>query len=157
MLYVVEGTDFSSDSIDEVIDFCIEYDYHDENDSYFYEWVDEVYDSVEVAGRDYCASEIIREFGTEGDVLDSYRESENENDSENARFELRHAGDGEEVVIQQYTVRCYEDRGDTDGDETLEDIRQKVEAAEKSRKEEQEKDQFSEDSYMSLFQMLGGN
>ena len=113
MIYKVNDETF--DNIDDVIEYCIEPDYH-RDDDYFKEWVDEEYGSIDIGGKTYYAYDILRDDDYNySDVLDAYCECENDNDEGNARYALRNASDGEEVYIQAYTVKCYES-GDYDGD-----------------------------------------
>ena len=102
------GDDYVTQSIDDVIDYCISDDYHTEDDDYFQEWVNDNYSGTTINGVDYYAYDILEKFDNLSDVLDLYVESENDHDTENAEYELRHAIDGETIYIQNYEVICEE-------------------------------------------------
>ena len=71
-------------SIDSVIDSCIEEDYH-EDDDYFEEWVNDRYDSVTINGETYYPFDIVSncDSGNYNDLLGEYCEAMNEDDRDN--------------------------------------------------------------------------
>ena len=87
MKYKVEDRIF--DDIEDVLDYCIESDYHSDDD-YFEEWVNERYTAYEVLDQGYSLD----------NLLDDFCEQQNENDWDDARYELNHADVGDEVECQ---------------------------------------------------------
>lgn len=163
MLYKVIGCDYESNDIDEIINYCLDEDYHDERDDDFSEWVDERYDYIDIGDTRYYASEIIDKFGCPGDVVHYYQEYMYELDEDEARDNLRAADVGEEVYIQAYTVRCYEDEPEEDDDEYVEpvcseDLIERERAKIEARKNEDELNDLidiqNKDAYFDLFQVI---
>ena len=168
MYYKVLETNETYFDIDNVIDACIDEEYHTDEDDYFEEWINDRYGSIDICGDTYYAYDILSEYGHLDYALDEYRESQNDNDRENARYELEHATDCDEVYIQAYTVKCYDDApaGDYDGDEdqfydgseTLDDlvnnIRQFYDDQASLEKMKNEADAKVEDDMMKLFQVI---
>ena len=164
MTYSVRGTDFITTDIDEVIDYCVAEDYHDSDDDYFEEWVNNTYQEVYIAGHTYTPYEAIEAFDIVEEVVSDYRESMDEDDRDNADWDLRHAVDGEIVCIQNYEVLCeIDDCGyDDDGDEyipndsqSLEVLRELVECEQLAFEEELKFNEKNKDSYLDLFQTIG--
>ena len=155
--FIIEDDGKAFDNVDELLDWCIESDYH-EDDDYFEEWVNEMYTGVEIAGTYYSAYDILNnaDDGNLHDLLNDFCESMNDNDRENAECELRHASNGEKIYIQNYTVLVTEDE-DCDGDEDvkvdIEELRKTVASYNASISEEEEKNEYD---IMSLFQRIGG-
>ena len=159
MKYVIDGTTYYS--IDEVLDHCIEDDYH-EDDSYFEEWVNDIYGKFEISGDDYYAYDILQNMNTDmlSDLKDDYCETENESDRDNARYELERADDGEIVYIQNYSVYCEEEK-EEEVEETIESHEAKIEAVRVYIEEQNllhiqavEEEKKVEDDIMSLFQVI---
>ena len=157
MKYRVVETDDVFDSIDDVLGYCIDESYH-EDDDYFEEWLNEMYNGVEICGTYYSAYDILSnaDDGNLHDALNDFCESQNESDWENADWELRRAKSGDTVYVQAYEVEVIDDEsGDYDGDDEefdIENLRRIVE--EKAVENEEEKE--NEKDIMSLFQHIGG-
>lgn len=157
MKYKIVDTNEVFDDIDDVIEACIEDDYH-EDDDYFEEWLDEIYDGVTICGTHYSPYEILSNAG-DGNLYDAQRdfcESQNESDRENADWELRHAHVGDTVYVQRYEVEVIDKETEEDDEDItdfdIENLRRIVN--EQSVENEEEKE--NENDIMSLFQHIGG-
>ena len=161
MYFHVVDTNFSSDDIDEVINYCISSEYHDMNDDEFEEWVDDNYDGVSIAGYSYSAYEILDKFNNLDAVESEYCEYATNNDRENAEYELRHANPGETIYIQGYSVICEDEEEpgeDTDGDEAMDAIQVLRMEIQKQKEENEKEARYSDETfanYLDLFQKLG--
>lgn len=159
MLFHVCDTNFATTDIDEVIDYCISEDFHSEEDNYFEEWVNETYDGTEIAGVEYSPYKILMEFDNLNDVLPDYCSWANENDADNARYELLHASVGERIYIQDYAVICEEEEEpedvyDCDGD-GLELLREEIETEQTRIDTANKMDEQNRKEYLNLFQTIG--
>ena len=122
MQYRILENDVVLNTIDQVIDYCIEEDYHDEDDYGFEEWVNDQYGYISIGDKRYYAYDILQTFEDSDLVIEEYQEYCNDDDENEARFALRNADTGEEIHIQRYTVRVEDDdNGDTDGDQVAVD------------------------------------
>ena len=159
MLYTIRETEYKSNCIENILDRCIEEDYHEDDDDDFRYWVNDCYDSVSVAGYDYSAYDVLAAFEDLGDLLETYKEECNDSDRENGEYELSRANDGDIVYIQRYTVLCEdedEDAGDTDGDANIEFFREKMARDKIVAEQEQILDEQRQQTYLDLFQTIGG-
>lgn len=146
--------------IDQLLDDLIDYDYHDQDD-YFEEWVNETYGSIEIAGDTYYAYDIIDNAG-DGNMSylhEQYNEVENDNDRDNARWELSNANPGDEVYCQDQTIYVLEDEDDEeendyDRDESIENLRRIISEQNERQKVEEERNKAEENDIMSLFQVV---
>ena len=151
MKYRVVETGDIFDNIDDVLEACIEDDYH-ENDDYFEEWINDCYTGVEIGGYEYSAYQILDNAGDLDGFLEDFCESQNEADSENADWELRHAHVGTEVYIQRYTVEVIEDDEDEENEEEdTVDVNTPVSVTVPA----EEENQVDETDIMALFQKIG--
>jgi len=110
MFYYVEEDERYFDDAEEAVDFCIDDDYH-EDDDYFEEWVNEIYDGIEIAGTFYYPYTILDNCDTSAlyDLQREYCEQQNDNDRDEAIAELsNHAKPGTVVYVQGYTIRVVE-------------------------------------------------
>lgn len=154
--YKVVETDEIFEEIDDVIDNCIDEQWH-EDDDYFEEWVNDMYSGVEICGTYYYPYDIVRnaDDGNLDDLLNDFCESQNESDADEARWQLQHNEIGSIVDIQRYEVEIIDDEaGDTDGDKEvdLEAIRMSLTSYDDATAEEKK----NEEDMMSLFQHIGG-
>lgn len=156
MTYHVLNTDFVSDDIDDVIAYCIEDDYHEEDD-YFAEWVDEIYPNVEIAGMTFTAYEILDKFDCLDGLRSDFCESQNESDIDNARWELRHADSGEIICIQRYEVEATDDEEEEGEVYCLEQLRSQVNDIQSFVQNEKNEEEKSRNEYEQLFQRIGGS
>lgn len=158
MKYYIDEEEF--DSVEDVLDYCIEDDYH-EDDEYFEEWVNTTYGSFTINGEEYWAYDIVNDEGGSNyrDLLDRYCENENDNDREKAEWELFNAKNEEEVYIQRYTVLCEEDdvkeSDDTDDDDHLAMTRSYIEEQKLLDMQKKETEKKDEDDLMKVFQIIG--
>lgn len=121
MIFRVNDYDWTMDTIDEVIDWCIMSDYHEDEDE-FKEYINEIYcdQQIEIAGHIYYAFDALKSNQHEYDrLMQEYCEEQNNYDAEEARYELERADNGEVVYIQGYKVTCIDESGDYDGDEDV--------------------------------------
>ena len=162
MKYRVLETDEVFDDIDDVLDFCIEDDYHEDDNYEFEDWVCKMYDGVTIAGTYYSAYTILEnaEDGLLDNLLRDYCESANDSDYENGEYELKNAYAGEKIDVQAYTIRVEDDdedeAGDYDGDFSIETLRQSIEAQKNAYNTTSIEEKENEKDIMSLFQRVGG-
>lgn len=127
MYYKINGEDEIYTDIDSVIEYCIDSDYH-WDDEYFEEWINDCYDYIEIRGVRFEAYDILRNMDEYllDDLRKEYCQAENENDECNARYELENADAGDEIYIQGQIVKCFEASGNYDGDKELQDDRKQI-------------------------------
>ena len=125
MIYVVNGNEF--DDVYDAIDECICDDYHRYDDD-FEEWVNDEYDDLEIRGHYFAPYDILREMNEDllDELRDDFCELKNEEDRDEARYELRDAYDGEVVYVQGNQILCVEESGDCDGDEAFDLVANKI-------------------------------
>ena len=145
------------DNVDEALDYCIDETYHWDDDD-FEDWVNDTEDSVTINGCTYYPYTILEALDTSEleDLHEQFCDQRNREDQDEARWELRNAHVGDEVELQAYTIYVVEDDeedcSDTDGDMTLDELKQRLEEAKRQREEELKE----EDKVMSMFQIIGG-
>ena len=160
--YYVEDDDRVFDDIDEVINHCIDEDYH-KDDDYFEEWVNDRYEYIEIYGERYWAYDILNSMadGELESLNDDYCEDQNENDRDNARYELRNADTGATIYIQNYTIKViWEEDEDEDGDDvivcnSIEELRAKLKEEEKLKVDQAIEIHKTETDLMKMFQIVG--
>jgi len=150
MKYFIVDDEELLDTVDEVLDYCIDEDYHRDDDD-FDEWVNDQYDGAEINGYEYSAYEIISSFNDDNwdELKRRFCEERNESDCGDARYDLSEGDIGDEIEIQAYTVRLVEDdyeSGDYDGDKEVE-----VYLEEQREKEDKEIEQ----GIMNIIQVIG--
>ena len=160
--YYVEDDDSVFDDIDEVINYCIDEDYH-RDDDYFEEWVNDQYEYIEIYGERYWAYDILNSMadGELESLRDDYCEDQNDSDRENARYELRNANTGSTIYIQSYTIKViWEEDDDEDGDDVIvcnliEELRAKLKEEEKLKVDQAIETHKTETDLMKMFQIVG--
>ena len=161
--YYVEEEDEVYEDVEEAIAACIEEDWH-EDDDYFEEWVNERYNSVEINGEWYEPYDILDNMDQSNldDLRDEYCENENDNDWENARYELEHYDVGRTVDVHNHTIRIIEEEdegsGDFNGDkyiENIEDVRARLKEKEAFKVEQTIQNEKEEKDLMNMFQIVG--
>lgn len=161
MQFHVLNTDYITTDIDEVIDYCISEDFHADDEDCFENWVNDTCDGTEIAGVNYSPYEILERFDNLSDVIDSYCQYANEEDADNARYELRHADIGERIYIQAYEVICEEEEPEEEeefyggDDRSLEALREVVACEQLALETERRLDEENKNDYLSLFQTIG--
>ena len=157
MRYKINYQEVIFDDIEDVLDYCIQEDYH-EDDDYFEEWVNDCYDRVTINGSTYYPFDILNEldFNNLQELKAQYCEESNETDRDQGRYELNRADAGDEVYIQGYEVIVMEDlpeaTGDYDGDDELTTLRSRLEEIENIRKQQDETNKKEE---QDLLQIIG--
>lgn len=144
------------DSIDNVLDYCIEDGYHYDDD-YFGEWVNDNWGSITIDGFEYYAYDILDNAGDLDSVRDTYAERMNEDDREEAGYQLRHASPGEYVECQRYDIEVLPDEEEpeeNDRNETLELTRQFIEDMKCLEESAKAEEQQHELDFMELFQVI---
>ena len=165
MRYEVDNEIFYN--IEDVLEYCIDDDYHYDDEGDLEEWINDRYGYINICGDDYSAYDILRTFEDSNwdYARDRYCEEKNEQDREDARYELERAEDKEEVEIQNHIVTVYKDdednnTGDFDGDtgyrEKIEAVRQYYEDKKILSDIEAEAEKEVERDVMALFQTIGG-
>ena len=161
--YLIEEEDEIYEDVDEAIGRCIEEDWH-RDDDYFEEWVNNRYNSVEINGEWYEPYDILDNMDQSNldDLRDEYCENENDNDWDNARYELEHYDVGDRVTVHDRTIQIIEEEdeesGDFDGDEhieNVEDVRARLKEKEAFIVEQTIQNEKEEKDLMSMFQIVG--
>jgi hypothetical protein len=160
------------DDMDDAIMACLDDEYHWDDD-YFEDWINDKYDYIDICGTTYYPYDILVAFddNTMSDAKREYCESENDNDFENAKYELRNADIGRMINVQDCQIEVVaddeeeeeeEDTGDYDGDDqtyddrmidTIEKLREKLKQTEAQKLEEEKN---SEKDIMQMLQVVGG-
>lgn len=155
MIYEVDDKEFTS--IDEVIDYCIDDEYHSD-DGDFEGWVNDNYYGVDIFGDHYYPYDIVEALNSYafGELRDRYCEEMNDADREQAEYDLHSAHPGDYVDIQGYSVLVKD--GDKVDDEiienaTIESLRERLAEKEKLRQQEASEEEKTENDIMSL---IGG-
>lgn len=152
MRYEVDSETFYD--IEDVLNYCIEDDYHEDDDE-FEDWVNDEYGSITICGDEYYAYDILEKADDHNwsYAKSRYCEEKNDNDREDAIYELTHCKANDYVYIQSYTVYVYDnDISKDEAEDAVEIARQNIENKRKISEEEKQ----DEDKFMSLFQTLGG-
>jgi len=164
-----EWNDEIYDSIDNVLDAVISDDYH-EDDEYFEEWVNDNYDGTSIYGEWFSAYRIVYNCNESlyGDLLSNYEEEMNDEDRDNARYELENSGPGETVYCQGECIRVIaEDEEQTDNDDdnddeikrrvcaNLDEVRQFINDQKYLEQQAAERSKQEEDDVLELFQVVG--
>ena len=163
MKYRVYGEEEDYYSIDDVIEDCISDDYHDDDD-YFEEWLNDIYESVRIGGETFTAYQILDGCDREllYDLRRDYCSEQNDNDRENAKWDLEHADVGDDVYIQNIRVMVLDDdededesAGDYDGDEDrITACRRKIEDQQLRVQQIKANEEAEENELMNLFQVI---
>lgn len=159
MRYLVNETYY--DDIDEVINACIEDDYH-EDDEYFEEWLNDEYGYITIAGQTFYAYDILNSMNDYlfDEERDEFCERMNDDDREDAQYELSHAKPGTTVYIHHSEVLCLEDEEEDDDDanynreESLEAVRTFVEEQKLLADMKAAEEKVEEDDIMKMFQVI---
>jgi len=161
MKYRIEEDDEVFDSIEDAVNYCIDDDWHWDDD-YFEEWVNDTEDNVTIYGHTYYPYEILDncDSDTLHDLHRQYCENCNDDDKEEACRELERSLPGDRVECQGYVIQVLEDyedeeTGDTDGDEALEILRKRLQEIEAVNIETQENEKKDENDLMNMFQIVG--
>ena len=164
MKYRVIEDDEIYDDVDEAIRQCIEEDWH-RDDDYFEDWVNDRYSSVEINGEWYNPYDILDNMdqGNLDDLRDEYCESENENDWDNARYEIEHGRIGDLITVHNHTIEILDDEdleevSDYDRDEhleTIEDVRARLKQENEFKVEQTIQTEKEEKDLMNMFQIVG--
>lgn len=144
------------DDLDDALDYCIDETYHWDDDD-FEEWVNDTEDNVTINGCTYYPYTILEALDTSelDDLHEQFCDQRNREDKDEARWELRNAQVGDEVELQAFTIYVVEDEdyNDTDGDMTLDELKQKLQDAKRLAEEE---NKAEENDLMDMFQIIGG-
>lgn len=155
MKYRIKDEDVIFDTYDEAIDWCIDEDYHWDEEYDFRDWVNDLYDGIEICGNYFAAYDILDSLadGMLRDLHRDYCNDRNENDKDEADYQLERAVVGDEIECQGYVILVIEDEpGDYDGDEMLDAIN--ALRATLNAKKEEEKPEIEND-LMQMFQTIG--
>jgi len=155
MIYEVDGQRF--DDIDDVLDYCIEDDYHEDDDGAFKDWVNNEYSGVSINGEYYEAYDIVEALNSYDldNLREQYCDEMNDSDKGEARWALEHASDGDYVYVQSYTVHVYNDNsGDYDGDEELENLRERLSQDNVAKIEKEKEEKKNENDIMNILQVI---
>lgn len=169
MLYRVVNENFTSEDIDDIIDYCVDQEaYLDDYDGYE-DNVNEEYGSITINGTTYDAYDILDKFEDLNSAMEDYNTMMVDNDIENARYDLRHMDVGDEIYIQGNKVVAEElddedeedTTGDYDGDElippelVISDLKEMIQDYANNCKEEENRIEEEKTSYLNLFQTVG--
>jgi len=125
MYYKIDGEDEIYTDIDSVIEHCIDPDYHWDDD-YFEDWVNDYFGYIDIREARFTAYDILSNMDEYlfDELRKEYCKAEDENDEDEARYELEKAVGGDKIYIQGQIVKCFEESGDSDGDKELQDRKQ---------------------------------
>lgn len=161
MKYRVIEDDEIYDDVDEAIEQCIEEDWH-RDDDYFEDWVNDRYDYVDINGERYMPFDILDNMDQSNldDLRDEYCENENDNDWDNARYELEHGSVGKIVSVHNKTIEIIEDDEDEEEVEAvyvedIEDVRARLKQENEFKVEQTIQTEKDEKDLMSMFQIVG--
>ena len=160
MKYKVDGEIF--DTIDDVLDYCIDDDYHWDDD-YFKEWVNDRYGYITIYGEDFDAYDILNEMNQDilTDLKEDFCDDQNDVDRRNTEYDLQNAEAGYCITCQRYEIEVIEDEeetGDFDGDETrpcsIEEVRLYLEEQQILKDMAEAENKKNENDMMTLFQVI---
>lgn len=161
MRYHVKDTDMYFDDCEEAVDYCLDDDYHWDDEWTFKDYVNEAYGSIEICGRTFYAYEILE--GIDDNLLDDlhrdFCNDENDRDREDALYDLRNADAGEEIECQSYTIVVVEDEeelNEEDQEDCIEATRRYYDERSAIAKEIETNEKNMEKDMISLFQVIGG-
>ena len=148
------------DTIDDVLDYCISDDYHEE-DEYFEEWVNDTEGSICICGDTYYAYDILTEMNSSAldDLRNDYCSEQNDNDRDVAQWALNRADVGDTVDCQYSTIEVIEDEDEYEEDEEddeskLDVVRQYIEDQRMLSESEEREHKKTENDLMELFQVI---
>ena len=156
MKYKVLYEDKIFDEIEDVLEFCIDDEYHWDDD-YFEEWVNDNWGSIDINGYDYYAYDILDRAGDLDSVREDYCENLNENDYDEARYALRRANVGDTIDIQAYEVEVIDDgeeEEEEEADNKIDQVRTYLEEQKILEDSAAEAAKQKEDDLMKLFQVI---
>ena len=160
MKYIIVDQNKEFDDIDDVLDYCIDDDWHDDDD-YFEEWVNDGYGHIEIAGYRFDAYDIANSCDDccYNDLKNEFCNSMNEEDRDNARYELRNSHPGDTVEIQAYTVEVANDDEEEEEEvsySSLEDLKNYIMEQQTIKEQKELKEKEEEKDFMDFFQKIGG-
>jgi hypothetical protein len=155
MKYYIAEDERTYTDIDDVIEYCIHPDYHEDDDD-FEEWVNDNYNGTEINGEYYSAYTILDSIDNYNlrEILRIYCDEQNENDEDNARAELRCANIDDVIYIQSYTVYVMADDKDEET-ETIDGLRDRLTLTAETLSKEKSDEKKTEDDLMKMFQVVG--
>ena len=161
MRYKVMEDDRIVDDIDDVLEHCIDYEYHWDDD-YFEEWVNENWGYITIDGYDYYAYDILDKAGDLDSVRDDYCDRCYDDDRDEAEHSLRRAEIGETIDIQAYTVEILDDEYEVDAEEEeptnkVEEVRWYLEEQKMLEDSAAEEAKKREENLMKLFQVIAND
>ena len=160
MRYKVLEDDRIFDDIDDVLEHCIDYEYHWDDD-YFEEWVNENWGYITINGYDYYAYDVLDRAGDLNSVRDDYCERCYDDDRDEAEHSLRRAEIGETIDIQAYTVEILDDEYEVDVEEEptnkVEEVRWYLEEQKMLEDSAAEEAKKTEENLMKLFQVIAND
>ena len=162
MRYVIESVEEVFTDIDDVLNYCIDPDYHQDDDE-FCDWINELYSGAYIAGTFYSAFDILD--GCDVYKLDQLRteycRDANDRDRDEARQELLDAEPGDTIEIQGYDV-IVEDEDEQDEEvkknfeEAMQELRMRLEQDKIEKNKQEEEDRKIENDLLSTLQIVGG-
>ena len=160
MRYHVRDTDMDFDNYEDAVDYCISDDYHWDDDWSFKDYINDSYGSIEIGGRTYYAYDIVEAFDDSmlDDLRSSWCENENENDKDEAIYDLRNAVAGDVIECQAYYIEVIEDEEEDEdiNDDCIEATRRYYDEQTVLAKQNEITEKRMENDMISLFQTIGG-
>ncbi len=152
---------YDEDSLDALLDYCIDYEYWLDDTDNFDESLDYDYGSIQICGYNYSASSVLKAVDESSyyDELNNWAHSMADNEYDNAKYELRHTNPGDYCYVCNYRVCAYEEiddedcGGDYDGDEDLK-LYKHIEEKHKEETRVSEENKRLEGEFMNLFQTI---
>lgn len=158
MYYLIDNDeDLRYDDIEEVLEYCVNVDYFEEDRDGFDEYLD-CNGDVDVAGYSYSPSQVLREMGDYDDAISDWARDQVECNWSEYRWELGRLRDGQSCYVCNYEVYAYDDEEAEEDEEITEEVVEKIEVRVETQiqleQETKEENKRLENEFMSVFQTL---
>lgn len=120
MYYKLDGNEERFDSVDDVLDYCVDIEHFTEDTESFDSWLDESEGEICVRGWSFAASAILYEMNHDAYVqeLAEWANDEVESYKNDYRPDVENlVPGGDPVYLCGYTIRAFDDDEDEDEDE----------------------------------------
>lgn len=151
MRYKNIETDYIYDTIDEVLEDCIDPDYH-RDDDYFETWVNERYGSIDIYGETYWAYDILQEMSTYNldNLRTDYCDECNDEDRDNIEDELADGEVGDRYDVHNYVIEILPDIDEEVTEESIEELRDRINQGKKMIEEQEMQDRIEADDLIKV-------
>jgi hypothetical protein len=150
MKYKVDDELF--DTAEEAVRECIDEDYHWDDD-YFEEWINNIYDHVDIAGTTYYPYDILDNMDSDTlyDLRREYCNNENERDEEEAVYEVENLDAGEFYEVHYRRIEAVAEEEEEEEVKlcSIEELRERLANRQKEKIDEDEL--IVENNLMEMF------